>query len=321
MDYVYPILAFLFFPGLLFTGVVGLLFTWVDRKVTARVQYRVGPPWYQPFADVVKLLGKETIVPAGASRLAFFGAPLVSLAAAALVSAIIWVALIWPEASFTGDVLVVFYLLALPSLGLVLGGAASRNPLAAVGASREMKLMVGYELPFILAITVAVIKSGGCLRLGEIVGRQLASGAFVSSISGVLALVAMIPVMQAKLGQVPFDQAEAETEIMGGALIEYSGAPLAAFKLARACLYFVLPVFLVTLMAVSKLEAGVGALHVVFSALKVVGLLVLVILIRNTNPRLRVEHAVKFFWGPVTFLAGLAVVLALLGARLDIGWL
>ena len=76
------IVYYLVFPGFLFTAVVGLLTTWVDRKVSARVQWRVGPPWYQPFADTVKLLGKEVIVPAGAKRTGFLLWPVVGLAAA-----------------------------------------------------------------------------------------------------------------------------------------------------------------------------------------------------------------------------------------------
>ena len=322
----YPILWFLVFPGLLFTGIVGLVITWVDRKVTARVQYRVGPPWYQPFADIVKLLGKETVMPAGASRLAFFGAPLVAVAGAALVSTMVWVALIWPERSFAGDIFVIIYLLVLPSLAIVLGGSASRNPLAAVGASREMKLVLGYELPFVIALVVVLVKSGGKLRLAEIFAAE--GQPFLASISGVLALIAVFFVMQAKLGLVPFDQAEAETEIMGGALIEYSGAPLAMFKLAKAMLYFTLPVFVTFVLmgdVLTEVAGGekpvVDAVKIVWRALAVLLLVVGVVVVRNTNPRLTIERATRFFWGPVTLLAGLAAVLALVGRQYGITWL
>ena len=321
-EILYPIFFVLVFPGLLFTGFVGLIITWIDRKVTARVQYRVGPPVLQPFYDFVKLLGKETIIPAGSSRLAFFGAPLVALSGAALVSAMVWVALIWPERSFTGDIFVIVYLLVLPSLALVVGGAAARNPLAAVGASREMKLILGYELPFVIALAAVIVKSGGELRLAQIVTAQ-SGGAFAASISGVLALIVVILVIQAKLGLVPFDQAEAETEIMGGALIEYSGVPLAAFKLTKAMLYFALPVFAVAVLwggvGLELTAAGIG--WFVVDLLKVVAIVVIVVLVRNTNPRLRIEHAVRFFWGPVTALAVLAVALAVVGHRYEIAWL
>jgi len=323
----YPILWLVVFPGFLFTGVVGLLITWIDRKVTARVQMRVGPPWYQPFADVLKLLLKETIVPAGSSRLAFLGAPLVALAGAVLVSTMVWVALIWPEKSFVGDLFVLIYMMVLPSLGLILGGAASRNPLAAAGASREMKLVLGYELPFILALAVVIAKSGGAIRLGEIVARQNAGGAIAASVSGALALIAVILVIQAKAGLVPFDQAEAETELMGGALIEYSGAPLAAFRLSKAMLYFALPVFAVAVLtggihsSVAPAGMVLDPLKVLYLVLKIVGVIVIMVLIRNTNPRVRIEHAVRFFWGPVTAIAGVAVVLAIIGRAYGVAWL
>jgi len=74
-----PLLQFIIFPGFIFTAAMGLLLCWVDRKVTARIQYRIGPPWYQPFMDILKLLGKETMVPAGAPKRVFFTAPLIGM--------------------------------------------------------------------------------------------------------------------------------------------------------------------------------------------------------------------------------------------------
>ena len=96
------VLNFLIFPGLLFTAIVGLLTQWVDRKVSARVQWRVGPPWYQPFADILKLLGKEIVIPEGAKRTGFLLAPLAGLAAVGVVSTMLWLANI-SDAGFVGD--------------------------------------------------------------------------------------------------------------------------------------------------------------------------------------------------------------------------
>ncbi|NIA07108.1 MAG: hypothetical protein GWP14_05655 [Actinobacteria bacterium] len=312
------VLVVLFFVISAGTAVVGLLTTWIDRKVTARVQYRLGPPWFQPFADVVKLLGKETIVPHAASKAAFLISPLIGLAGVSLVSFIIWLAIFDPTGSgFIGDLIVVIYLLILPALAMIFGGLASANPLASVGASREMKLALAYELPFILMIVVVLIKSGGTLSLGGLISAQQSGGVYVASISGLLALVVAILCTQAKLGQVPFDAAEAETELTGGILIEYSGTPLAVFKLTRAMLYLTVPMFTVVLLC-----GGIGSgWGIPLGILKYVGLLVAVVLIRNTNPRLRIEHAVKFFWGHVTAIAIIAVALAVLGNRLGIGWL
>ena len=81
---------FLIFPGFLFTAVVGLIASWIDRKVTARVQWRAGPPWYQPLVDLVKLSIKEITVPRSASKGLFFLSPMIGLSAVTLVSMLIW---------------------------------------------------------------------------------------------------------------------------------------------------------------------------------------------------------------------------------------
>ncbi len=301
---------FLIFPGFLFTSIAGLLASWIDRKVTARIQWRVGPPWYQNFVDIIKLLGKETIVPKGGSKTMFLLSPLFGIASVTLVSTLIWVANIWPERTFIGDLIVGLYFLTIPAIGVILGGFASSNPLASLGASREMKLVLAYELPFILAISIPIIKTGGAIRIGDILQFQAANGIVVGSISGVIALIVAILCMQAKLSLVPFDMPEAETEIMSGAYIEYSGSALAMYKLTRAMMLFTVPMVLVILfMGGIKLQG----LSILWGILKYVALLVIIVLIRNTNPRVRIDQAVKFFWGPVTLLAIIGVTLAFMG--------
>lgn len=299
------LLYFLIFPGFLFTALIGMLASWVDRKVTARIQWRVGPPWYQSFADFMKLLGKETIAPAG-SRGTFLLAPFFGLVTVTLVATLLGVSILKPQASFLGDLIVVLYLLTIPALAVIIGASASANPLASVGASREIKLVLAYELPFILSILVVIIKTGGQLKIGEILNYQAVHGSNWFSVSGVLAFLVAVFCMQAKLGYVPFDIAEAEQEIIAGTYIEYSGLPLAIFKLTRQMLLVVLPVFLICLFWASSW----GAWWIIT---KYVVLLVVIILIKNTNPRLRIDQAVRFFWGPVTVLAAIAVGLALLG--------
>lgn len=302
------ILQFLIFPGLLFTAVVGLVTSWIDRKVTARVQMRVGPPFLQPFYDVIKLMIKETCVPAGGSKLLFLSAPLLGLAAVTLASTIIWRSLIAPQQTFVGDLIVVLYLLTMPALAVVLGSFASRNPLASLGGSREMKLILAYELPFVLAVLVPVIMTHS-IRFGDIL---LAEHAAVAVPSGIITLIVAILCMQAKLTLVPFDAPEAETELTGGAYIEYSGPPLAMFKLTRAMMLFTMPMFLVTVFC-GGIDFGGGWLDIVLGILKYVGLVVVIVLIRNTAPRVRIDQAVKFFWGPMTVAALVAVILALIG--------
>lgn len=303
------IFYFLFF-GFLLTAIIGLLASWIDRKVTAKVQYRVGPPLLQPLIDIVKLLGKETLIPAGSSKITFLMAPVIGLASVILVSTLLWINNIYPAKSFLGDLIVVLYLLVIPSISIIIGGFASRNPLASLGASREMKLILSYELPFILAILVTVIKSGFTFRLGEILTFQAQNGAFVRSWSGTLALIVAIICMQAKLALVPFDIPEAETEIVGGPLIEYSGSGLAIYRLMKNMLMFTVPFFLIIVFIGGLRLDGI---HLLYGVLKYIGLVALMTVIRNTNPRVRIDQAVKFFWGPVTIIAIIAVILALLG--------
>lgn len=291
------LLEFLIFPGLLFTAIAGLLTSWVDRKVTALVQMRVGPPLLQPFYDIRKLFIKETCVPEGGAIGLFLLAPLLGLAGVTLASMILWRTLLDVEATFVGDLIVLIYLLVMPALSVMLGSFASRNPLASLGGSREVKLMIAYELPLVLAILVPVIQANS-IRLGDL----LLADAPVLSVSGVLALLVCIACMQAKLTIVPFDMPEAETELSGGALIEYSGPPLAMFKLTRAMMLFTMPVLLVVLFF-GGLISGPGWLPALIGFLLWFVLVAVTIVIRNTTPRVRIDQAVRFFWGPVSLVA------------------
>jgi NADH-quinone oxidoreductase subunit H len=298
-------LAFLIFPGIVFTSFVGLTLTWVDRFVSARVQWRKGPPFYQPYADLLKLLLKQTVVPAGASRVTFLLAPLIGFAAMCVTSVLLFYVNFYPRGSFVGDLIVLVYLFALPPLATILGASASRNPLSAVGASREMTLYLGYELPFLLALVVPIIHTGGAIRLGDLVLAQQAGGPFLYSWSGLIAAVLVLICIQAKLGYPPFDIAEAEQEIMSGVLIEYSGAPLAVFRLTKAMMFFLMPCFLVTVFW--------GGLASWWAIPELLVIVVLVILIKNTNPRFKIEHALRFFWFILGALGIMAVILAFRG--------
>lgn len=293
--------------GFLLTAVLGLLASWIDRKVTARVQYRVGPPLLQPVIDIVKLLGKELLIPKGATKINFLMAPVLGLTGVVLVSTILWMNNLQPQKTFIGDLIVVVYLLTIPSISIILGGFASRNPYASLGASREMKLILAYELPFILAIMVPVIKSGLSIRLGDIIASQTANGVIIGKISGILAFIVALLCVQAKLGLVPFDIAEAETEITSGPLIEYSGPALAIYKLMKNMLLFTLP-FLLMILFMGGLR--LDGWHILTGILKFIGVVALITVIRNTNPRVRIDQAIRFFWGPMTAIAILAVVLA-----------
>ena len=304
MIYILYILVF----GFLLPAVIGLFASWIDRKLTARFQYREGPPLLQPLYDILKLFKKETLIPYGAPKLTFLAAPLFGLVSVMIVSTILWVSNVNPQQTFMGDLIVVVYFLMVPSLSIIMGGFASGNPLASLGASRELKLVLGYELPFLLAILVAVIQTDFSIRLGDILQAQAQNGAIAVSWSGGLALLIAVICMQGKLALVPFDVPEAETEIASGVLIEYSGTLLAIYKLMKNMLLFTLPFFIIIVYLGGL---GVGGLQLLYGALEYIGLVALITVIRNTNPRLRVDQVMKFFWGPVTILAVIAVLLAL----------
>ncbi len=300
------------FPGFLFTLFVGLVASWIVRKVSALVQWRVGPPLFQPLYDVVKLMGKETLVPQDAQRTVFIASPLVGLAGVLLLSTMLWRITI-DQTAFVGDIIVAIYLMVLPSLALIFGSSASGSPHAQVGTAREMKLVMSYELPLVLAIIVVIIKAGGQLSLAAIAGQTTAL-----SISGMLAFLVSIMCVQAKLGFVPFDIAEAETELGSGVLMEYSGTLLAIWKVMQAMMLVALPLFLVMAFL-----GGFGASGVsLWAGLgKYVLVLVLLILIKNTNPRVRIDQAMKFFWVYCGLALAVAVILAVIGNYYGIKWL
>lgn len=305
MSVVRVLFSYIIFPGLIFTAVVGLFLTWIDRKVTARIHWRVGPPWYQPYADFLKLLLKETIIPEGSSKVLFLLGPIMGLVAMSILAVMLFSMNFNPHNTFVGDLIVIIYLLAIPPLGLMLGGSASKNPLASVGVSREMTQYFAYELPFLIAIAGIILKSGGSVKFGEIILAQRASGPFLYSISGVIAAVVILLSAQAKLGFVPFDSPEAEQEIMAGPYIEYSGVPLAMYKVVRAMMLFLLPLFLISVLW--------GGFANWWAILKFLLIIVLMILIKNTNPRLRIDQSLRFFWLGIGVLSIIGLVLAVYG--------
>lgn len=305
MNIVRILFSYIIFPGFIFTAVVGLFLTWIDRKVTARIHWRVGPPWFQPYADFLKLLLKETIIPEGSSKTLFLLGPLLGLIGMSIFAVMLFNMNFNPSGSFVGDLIVIIYLLALPPIGIIIGGSASKNPLASVGASREMTQYFAYELPFLIALVSIIIKAGGSVKFGEIILAQQASGPFLYSISGVIAGVVIFLCIQAKLSFVPFDIPEAEQEIMAGPYIEYSGVTLAIYKMTRAMMFFLLPLFLISVLW--------GGFANWWAILKLLLIVVLIILVKNTNPRLRIDQALKFFWVGIGALSIIGLVLAFYG--------
>lgn len=291
-------------------SIIGLFVSWIDRKLTARIQWRVGPPWYQNFADIMKLSGKETLIPEGSNKLVFVLSPVLSVIASTLCGTILfWV--IKRNFGFGGDLILFVYLLTIPSLSIILGGSSSGNVLASVGISRELKLLLSYELPFICSIIIPAIKTGSTTSLIEIIRYQQINGSNILSISGIIGFIIILLSSTGKLGVVPFDLPEAETEIAGGALIEYSGILLGFYKLSKSILLVVIPLFIVVLYLGGTVINNFGSFLIFM--IKYLIVVVLITLIRNTNPRLRIDQALKFFWGWLTLIGILGILISLLG--------
>ncbi len=293
------LIYYLVFPGFIFVTVLSLIISWFDRKLTARIQWRVGPPFLQNFYDLFKLFSKEVLIPETANKTLFVLSPIVALASIILVATILWLVVFMPSYSFVGDVIVVLYLLMIPSIMFIIGALSSGNPISALGASREIKLMLSYELPLICAVLVPIIKSSS-IKFVEL----MKISAF-SSVSEIIALIVAIICFQAKLGLVPFDIAEAETEIASGIFIEYSGPLLGMIRLTRQILFSIAPLFIITVF----LFKGSWLLLII----KYILLIIIFTLIRNVNPRLRIDQAVKFFWFIVFPFCIISTILALLG--------
>ena len=308
----------LIFPGFLFCFMCGLLLCGIDRKLVAKMQKRVGPPILQPFYDFFKLCGKETIIPAAANKTMFMAAPLVGLAALVVIQLFIP---IYGFEAFSGmaDVIVILYLLLIPAMSIILGGAASGSPYAGVGLSREMVTIISCELPLVLVL-LAVAKTVGsamgtglCFSLSDIAAYQAMNGSLITRISMLPAAAAMLLVIPGETGNHPFDAAEAETEICEGLLAEYSGAPLGVFKLSHAIKMLTLTSLFVTLF-LGGLGTGIVALDaIILFLLCVVLTAVSISFVHAITARLKIEQIFKFYWTLVSGLALISLVLAWYG--------
>ena len=158
MEFIRHLVWLLIFPGFVFTVVVGLYACWIVRKVTALIHHRIGPPVLQPLYDILKLLGKETMIPEAANKIVFVAAPVVGVASVLVLSVLLLGVDFIPadqDGMFMGDVIVAIYLMVIPSLVLILGSSASGSPHAAIGTSREIKLVTSYELALLMALSSA----------------------------------------------------------------------------------------------------------------------------------------------------------------------
>jgi NADH-quinone oxidoreductase subunit H len=219
----------LIFPGFVFLVCCGLAFQWIDRRVSARLQGRYGPPWFQPLADLIKLLAKEDTLPLGADELVCTLLPIASLAA--VLSAAAYVPLAGQKVqSFEGDLIVVVFLLSLPTLAFFLAGWFSVSIYSVIGGNRSLLQYLAYEVPFLMALGGAAILNGSW-SIAQIAVRQsqTAWGLLLQPVGFSVAIIALI----GKLKRPPFDIPKAKTEISAGPLTEFSGRKLALWYLTR----------------------------------------------------------------------------------------
>jgi NADH-quinone oxidoreductase subunit H len=228
MTLISVLFALLIFPGGLFLIGNALVYQWVRRKLIARLQNRIGPRWFQPLADLVKLLVKEEIVPDGVNMLLFSGLPLIALAGA--LTAVLYLPLMGlpPAYSFPGDLIVTIYLLSLLTICTSLAGANSADRFSLMGAVRTLTQLFAYEAPFMLALLGPAVVAGSWQI------SLIAANPDWLILTQPVGFVAAVIGLMGKLELPPFDAPEAGTEIVAGALTEYSGRGLALFHLSRA---------------------------------------------------------------------------------------
>jgi len=306
------LLAYFVFPGLLFAGALGLLFMGIDRKVTAHMQHRIGPPIWQEFLDFGKLLGKEDITPAAAQGVVFTLAPLIALGAAVTVILLLPINSAQPALTSVADLIVIIYLLNIPAICIMLGGYSSACPFGAIGASRYVVQLFSYELIFIVTALTAAVKVGS-LSLGGIVTYQVQNGWL--AFKAPLAAAAMIVAAQGKLLRVPFDIPEAESEIVHGPFTEYSGPKLGLMRLAYGIELFAVAGLITALFfggPVAHTIAGVQIPGVVSFLIKTFAIVLLTTNIRNIAARLRIDQAMKFFWTIIALLAIVNLIIVVL---------
>lgn len=279
------VVALLFFPGGLFLIVAGMGYHWLDQKMIARLQNRIGPRWFQPLADTVKLLSKEEVVPDGANRLLFVALPIMALAGA--LTAALYVPLLGlrPAFSFPGDLIVTVYLLSLLTLCTGLAGANTPGRFSLVGAIRALTQLFAYEAPFLLALLGPAVVAGSW-QIDQITAYS--SGHWLILTQPIGFAVALIGLL-GKLEMPPFDAPEAETEIVAGALTEYSGRGLAIFHLARDV------ELVIGLTIVAAFYLGGLSTPVAFFA-KTGGLLLLLSGLQSLMTRLRIDQTVGLWW-------------------------
>ena len=264
----------------------------VLRKITAIIQSRKGPPVAQPYFDLLKLLGKEDIESGQTPRMQRFAAYL-SLATVLTLACLVPMGFSAPL-NGAGDAILLIYLLTLSGICTLLAGLAAGSTYSLVGISREMMAMIALEPLFAVAVVAGAVHTGS-FRLDKVLdGSVYATGGFPWS--GLLLLVVMLLSFQAFVQRLPFDISEAETELMEGPLMEYSGPKLALFKWAQMAKLIVYSALFVALFVPWGAGLPLPLSWLIFWV-KVFVLVLLVTLVAATHARYRIDQAIRFFAG------------------------
>jgi len=301
--------------------VFDIMLVWLERKVVARFQGRLGPnrvgPFglFQPFPDIIKLIIKEDITPDGADKVVFNMAPILSLASVVFLWAIIPLAATIYGADLNVGLLYLVAAGALGTLSIIMAGWASNNKYALLGAYRQVATMLSFEIPMIVALLIPTILASS-LSLKSITEAQSPVVFFVLSPLG--ALIFLIAAL-AELGRSPFDLNEGESEIVSGYHIEYTGMKFGLFYAGELLHAFTFGAFIGILffggwawpLPWGEKYALVGVFNVVF---KGIFFYWVIMWIKYTVPRIRIDHMLAFNW---KFLTPLSFVLLMVTAVMN----
>ena len=295
-----------------------ILLIWVERKFAARIQDRIGPNRVGPYgllqsvADALKMLTKEDITPSGADRVLFNLAPIITFATVVLIWAIIPFTPLHIGADLSIGIL---YFVAVGSIGAVkvmIGGWSSNNKYALLGAFRTIALIVSYEVPMILALLIPVLMAGS-MGMQDLTRAQ--GGMWFIAVSPLAAIIFFVANL-AETGRSPFDLLEAESELIAGYNIEYSGFKFGMFMAGEFMHVFTVAVLTAVLFLGGwwgPFVEQVPALGFVWLGLKTAVVYLFMLLIRNTVPRFRIDQVMSINW---KFMVPLSIALILLQAFL-----
>jgi len=281
------------FPGFIFLLIFGLWAEYFDRKMYAKLQNRVGPPWFQPLADIIKLIAKENLIPSEANEMFFKAAPLFALTA--VITAFMYIPLWGTRAvySFSGDAVAVLYLLTIPTLAFFIGGWYSTSLFARIGSVRMVTQLFAYEVPLLMAILAPAIVANSWSLSG--ITDFYAGKPWYFSLVNIIAFVVSMVAMQGKLEKAPFDIPEAETEVVAGGFTEYSGRLFAILRLTIDMEMIVGASLLSAIFLPYGLHSG-PFIGFVYYLIKVISLIFIFALARTVLARLRLDQMIAFCW-------------------------